>query len=162
VSVCTVCDGVREAAGGGWVGGRGGVQSDDPRPPRRQHWGGTPCLVSSEISRQSQQRGDAASGGEGRMPHRGGSDGVSCARCDRRQVSSSAGELSGRSVDDMKYGLGLGGCALQPPPREENLSRGKKPEFEDGCRRYGDESAGWDEGGKGGGGEVPPGVDSGL
>jgi hypothetical protein len=60
------------------VGVEGGVvQSNGPRPHLRQHRGGTPSLVSSETSGRSQQRGNAASGGEGRTPHRGGSNGVS-------------------------------------------------------------------------------------
>ena len=119
------CDGVSEAGGGGVVGWGGVVvRSDGPRPPRRRHRGGTPVLVSSETSGRLQQRGDAAGGGEDRTLHRGGSNGVSCTRGDDRwQVSSSAGGRSDRLVGGMTHGLGLGGCALRPPPREQNLSR---------------------------------------
>ena len=78
--------------------GEGGVvvQSDSPRPPRRRHRGGTPVLVSGEAPRRLQQRDDAGGGREGLVLHRGDSDGVSCARCDRQQVSLSAGGLSDR------------------------------------------------------------------
>ncbi len=57
----------------------------------------------------------------------------------------------------MTDGLGLGGCALQPPPKEENLSRGENLGADNGGGRYGDESAEWDEGkeGEGFGGRVP-------
>jgi hypothetical protein len=75
------------------VGVGGVVQSDGPRPPLRQHGGSTLGLVSSETSGRS--RDAASSSGEVRTPHRGGSDGVSCARGDR---SSSSGEISDRSV----------------------------------------------------------------
>jgi hypothetical protein len=88
--------------GWGWggVGWGGGVvvQSDGPRPPRRRHRGGTPVVVSSETPERLQQRDDAAGGREGRALHRGGSDGDSCVRCDRQQVSLSAGGLSNRLV----------------------------------------------------------------
>ncbi len=73
MSACMVCDGVNEAAGGGW-GWRGRVvQSYGPRPPSAA----APGLVSSETSGRSQQHDDAASGGEGRTPHRGCFNGVS-------------------------------------------------------------------------------------
>jgi hypothetical protein len=127
VSACMVCDGVSKLAGAGW-GWRGRVvQSYGPHPPRRQHRRGTPVLVSSETSGLSQQSDDAASGGEGRTPHRGSSDGVSCACGDRRQpeVSSSAGELSDRSVVDMKYGLGLDKRAFRPAPGRKTSHEGK-------------------------------------
>ncbi len=57
MSVCMVCDGVSGA--GGWGGGedeRAVVGSGSPRPPQRQHRGGTPFLTSSEASGRSQQR----------------------------------------------------------------------------------------------------------
>jgi hypothetical protein len=86
-------------------------------------WHTSPSVAAPRRnSRPVVQRGhgdDAAGGGEDRLSHCGGSDGVSCARGDRRQVSTN--ELSDR---DMKYGLGLGGCGLQPPPREEKTSLG--------------------------------------
>jgi hypothetical protein len=109
-SACILCDGVSEAARVGWK--RRVVQSDGPRPSWGQHGGGKPILESIKTS------GDDATSG-GRTPHRGGPDGVSCARGDRLQVFSSAGELSDRPVDDMKYGLGLGECAPRPPPRRK-------------------------------------------
>ncbi len=56
--------------------------------------GGTPTLTSDETSRLTQQRGDAAGGGDGSTLHRGGSDGVSCSNGDRQQVSIPAGGLS--------------------------------------------------------------------
>ena len=74
------------------------VQSESPRPPRRQHRGGTPTLTFDETSRRTQQRGDAAGGGDGSTLHRGGSDGVSCANGDRQQVSIPAGGLSDKLV----------------------------------------------------------------
>jgi hypothetical protein len=85
-----------------------------------------------------------------------------CAHGDRWQVSSSTGELSesDRSVVDMKYGLGLGECALQQPPRDENLSLAW-----DLTMAAGDivMRALWDEGRGGAGGKrSSPGVDSGL
>jgi hypothetical protein len=119
VSECMVCDGVSGAGGGG--GGedeRVVVGSGSPRPPRLQHRGGTPVQTPSEASGRSQQRGCAASGGEG-TAHRGGSNGVSCARGGGLQASSSSGGLSDRLVGDMTFGLELGGCALQQPPRQE-------------------------------------------
>jgi hypothetical protein len=120
-----------EPEGGG--GGGGGLCSPMANVPLSgSTGGGTPVLVSSKTSRRSRQRDDAASGREGQTPHRGGSDGVSCAHGDRLQVSSSAGEPSDRSVVDMKYGLGLGECALQSPPREENLARGMTLGFDNG------------------------------
>jgi hypothetical protein len=51
-----MCDGVIGA--GGWGGvedERAVVGSGSPRPPRRQHRGGTSVLMSSEASGQSQQ-----------------------------------------------------------------------------------------------------------
>jgi hypothetical protein len=75
------------------------------------------------------------------MCHRGGSDG-------RRHVSSSTGGLSGRLVGDMKHGFGLGGCALRPPSRGGNLSRGNP--------------GSWDREKKGGGGEGEGGRGVGL
>ena len=85
--------------GVGWGGvGVGVVQSDSPRPPRRRHRGGTPVLVSSETPERLQQRDDAAGGREGLALHLGGSDGVSCTRCGRQQVSFSAGGQSDRLV----------------------------------------------------------------
>ncbi len=90
MSSCMVCDGVSGADGGG--GGedeRAVVGSGSPRPPRRQHRGVTPVPTPSEASDQSQQRGCAAGGGKG-TAHRGGSDGVSCARGGGLQASSSA------------------------------------------------------------------------
>ncbi len=36
------------------------------------------------------------------------------------------------------YGLELGGCALRPPPREENPSQGETLGFDGGGERYGD------------------------
>ncbi len=141
MSVCMVCDGVSGAGGGG--GGedeRAVVGSGSPRPPRRQHRGGTPVPTPSEASGRSQQRGCAAGGGEG-TAHRDGSNGVSFARGGGLQAFSSAGGLSDRSVGDMTYGLELGGCALRPPPREENPSRGKPLGFDGGGGRYGDGGA---------------------
>ena len=79
--------------GGGRGGGRMIVRSDSPHPPRWQHRGGPPILMPSETPGRLRQRGGAAGGGEGRMLHRGSSDGVSCARGDRQQVSCSAGGL---------------------------------------------------------------------
>jgi hypothetical protein len=83
-----------EWGGGGEVGTVGCVivRSDSPRPPRWQHRGGTPILMPSETPGRLRLRhgGDAASGGEGRMLHRGSSEGVSCARGDGQQVSCSA------------------------------------------------------------------------
>jgi hypothetical protein len=75
---------------------------------------GTPVLVPGEASRQLQPRGDTA----------GDTDGDSCVREDRQQVSSSTGKLSGGLVGGMKHGLELGECVLRLPPREANLSRG--------------------------------------
>jgi hypothetical protein len=57
--------------GGGVV-----VQSESPRPPRRQHRGGTPFLMSGETSERLQQRDDAAGGWEDSTFHCGGSNGV--------------------------------------------------------------------------------------
>ena len=113
--------------------GRGGVvvQSNSPRPPRRQHRGGTPFLMSGETSERLQQRDDAAGGWEDSTFHCGGSNGVSCARDDRRQVSFPAGGLVNRLVGDVKHGSVLGGCMLpQPPPggktsHEETLGFGR-------------------------------------
>ena len=76
----------------------GEVQSGSPRPPRRQHRGGTPILMSGETSGRLQQRDDAAGGGEGSTLPRGGSDGVSCACDGRQQVPFPAGGLSDRLV----------------------------------------------------------------
>ena len=141
MSACMVCDGISGAVGGrGDEDERAVVGSCSPRPPRRQHREGTPVPTSSEASGRSQQRGCAAGGGEG-MAHRGSSDGVSCTRGGGLQASSSAGGLSDRLVGDMTYGLELGGCALRPPPREENPSRGKPLEFDGGGARYGVGSA---------------------
>ena len=117
------------------------VRPDSPRPLRRQHRGGTPVLVPGEASRRLQQRGDTAGGGEDRVCRRGSSDGDSCVREGRQQVSSSTGGLSGGLVGGMKHGLELGDCALRLPPREENLSRGKPLGFDDGHGRYGDGGA---------------------
>ncbi len=125
--------------GSGWGGEV--VESGSPRPPRRRHREGTPVLMSSEASGRSRQRDGAAGGEEGYTPHRDGSDGISFARGDRRQVSSSAGGLSDRSVGDMTYGLGLGGCALRLPPREERPLTRKTLGFDGGSWRYGDRSA---------------------
>ena len=105
-------------------GGRGVVvRSDSPRPPRRQHRGGSSGLMSSETSGRLQQRDDAAGGEEGRTLHPGGTDGVSCAGGGRQLVFSSASGLSDRLIGDMKHGLGSSGCVLRPPPGEENFSR---------------------------------------
>ena len=80
MSACMVCDGVSGAGGGGGdEDERAVVGSGSPRPPRRQHRGGTPVPTSSEASGRFQQLGCAAGGGEGKA-HRDGSDGVSCAR----------------------------------------------------------------------------------
>ena len=125
MSAGMVCDGVSGAGGGGGdEDERAVVGSCSPRPPQWQYRGGTPVPTPSEASGRSQQRGCAAGGGEG-TAHRGGSDGVSCACGGELQASSSAGGLSDRVVDDVTFGLELGGCALRPPPREENPSRGK-------------------------------------
>ena len=94
----------------------------------------------SEASGRSQQRGCAAGGGEG-TAHREGSNSVSFAHGGGLHVSSSAGGLSDSSEGDMTYGSELGGCALRPPPREENPSRGKPLEFDGGGARYGVGSA---------------------
>ena len=59
-------------------------------------------------------------------------DGVSGARGGARQVSSSAGWLSDRPTGDMACGLGLGGCALRPPPREEEHLTEKTLGFDGG------------------------------
>ena len=136
MSASLMCDGVSKTGGGAVVG------SGSPRPPRRQHRGGTPVPTSSEASGRSQQRGCAAGGGEG-MAHRGSSDGVSCTRGGALQASSSAGGLSDRLVGDMTYGLELGGCALRlctalrPPPREEKPLTRKTLGLDGGCGRYG-------------------------
>jgi hypothetical protein len=114
MSACMGCCGVSETRGGGLV-----VQSDDPRLLLRKHRG---VLVSSGTSCRLQQRDNVSCGEEGRMPYPGGSDGVSCASGDRRQVTSSASGLSDRSVGDMTDGYGLGGCALQSPPGREKPS----------------------------------------
>jgi hypothetical protein len=56
VSACMLCDGVSGAGGGG--GGedeKAVVGSGSPRPPRRQHRGGTPVPTPSEASGRSQQ-----------------------------------------------------------------------------------------------------------
>jgi hypothetical protein len=99
---------------------------DGPRPLLRQHRGGVPILVSDEASRWLQQRCATAGGGEDhwQVCCRGSSDGESCVREDRRQLSSSIGDLSGGLVSGMKHGLELGDCALRLPQREENLLRG--------------------------------------
>ena len=110
--------------GGGEGGGGMIVRSDSPRPPRRQHRGGSPVVVSGATPGRLRQRDDTAGGGEDHTLHRGSSDGVSCTRDDRQQVSSSAGRLSDRLVGDMKHDLGLGGRTLPPPPRGNNLLRG--------------------------------------
>jgi hypothetical protein len=89
---------------------------------------------------RTQERGCAAGGGEG-TAHRDGFDSVSCARGGGLQASSSASGLSDMLVGDMTYGLELGGCALRPPPREENPSRGKTLRFDGGGGRYGGGSA---------------------
>ncbi len=97
MSAFMVCDGVSGAGGGG--GGedeRAFVGSCSPRPPRRQHRGGTPVPTPSEASGLSQQCGCAACGGEG-TAHRDGSDGISCAHGGGLQASSSSGGLSERS-----------------------------------------------------------------
>ncbi len=57
-------------------------------------------------------------------------------------MSSSTGGLSSGLVGGMKHGLELGDCALRLPLREENLSRGKTPGFDNGHGRYGDGGAG--------------------
>jgi hypothetical protein len=64
MSACMVCDGVIGAR----KGAVGVMQSDGPRPPRRQHRGGTPGLESSGSSGRSQQRGDDTCGGEDPTP----------------------------------------------------------------------------------------------
>jgi hypothetical protein len=56
------------------------------------------------------------------MSRRGSSDGSSCVREDGWQVSSSTGGVLGGLVGGVKYDLELGDCALQLPPREENLA----------------------------------------
>jgi hypothetical protein len=118
--------GVSEVEWGGWGGGMI-VRSDSPRPPRRRHRGGTPVLMPNEASKRLQQCDDTASGGEGRVVHRGSSDDVSCARDDRQQVPCSAGGLSDRLVGDMEHGSVLGGCELRLPPWEEKLLTEQKP-----------------------------------
>jgi hypothetical protein len=100
------------------------VRPDGPRPLRRQHRGGTQVLMPGEASRRLQQRGNTSGGGEDRVCRRGSSDGDSCVREGRRQVSSSTSGLSGGLVGGMNHGLELGECAPRLPPREENLSRG--------------------------------------
>ena len=79
--------------GGGRGGGRMIVRSDSPRPPRRQHRGGSPVVASDATPGQLRQRDDTAGGGEGRARDRGSSDGVTCTRDDRQQVPCSAGGL---------------------------------------------------------------------
>jgi hypothetical protein len=140
---------------GEWLvrqGGWGIVRNDGPRPPRRRHRGGTPvlvsirltsrltsrltastvppALVSGETSGRLQQRDGAAGGGEDRARHRGGSDGVSCSRGDRQQVSCSAVGLSvrvsDRLVGAMKRGTLLGTCELRPPSWEEKSLTGQE------------------------------------
>jgi hypothetical protein len=83
VSEYMTCDGISRAGRGVChVCHRVCVQSNGPRPPWQQHRGGTPSWCSARIcaekSGRPQQRDDAASAGEDRTPHRGGSDGVSC------------------------------------------------------------------------------------
>jgi hypothetical protein len=77
--------------------------------------------MPGEASRWLQPRGDTAGGGEDRVRRRGSTDGYSCVREDRQQVSSSAGGQSGGLVGGMKHGLELGECVLLLPPREANL-----------------------------------------
>ncbi len=111
MSECMACDGVSGAGGGGGdEDERAVVGSGSPRPPRRQHRGGTPVPTS---------------------------DGVSCARGGGLQASSSAGGLWDRLVGDMTYGLELGGCALRPPPREEKSLTRVTLGFDGGGGRYG-------------------------
>jgi hypothetical protein len=69
------------------------------RLPSRQHW----CPARHQGGSSSVRDG-AAGSGEGRTRHRAGSDGVSCARGVRQQVSGSAGGLSDRLVGGMKHG----------------------------------------------------------
>ena len=76
---------------GGW--GWGGWLCSSPRPPRRQHRGGSPVVASDATPGQLRQRDDTAGGGEGRARDRGSSDGVTCTRDDRQQVPCSAGGL---------------------------------------------------------------------
>jgi hypothetical protein len=82
-----------------WEWGEGGevgcviVRSDSPRPPRRQHRGGSPVVASDATPGRLRQRDDTAGGGEGRARNRGSSDGVTCTRDDRQQVPCSAGGL---------------------------------------------------------------------
>ncbi len=79
--------------GVGWAGGVGRVvvRSSSPRPPRRQHRGGSPVVASDATPGRLRQRDDTAGGGEGwRARNRGSSDGVTCTRDDRQQVPCSA------------------------------------------------------------------------
>ncbi len=80
---------------------------DGPRPLLQQHQGGMPILVSDEASRWLQQRCATAGGGEDhwQVCCRGSSDGESCVREDRRQVSSSIGDLSGGLVGGIEAWL---------------------------------------------------------
>ncbi len=80
------------------MGGEVVVQSKSPRPPERHHRRGTPTLASDETSRRTQQRCDAAGGGDGSTLYCGGPNGVSCANGDRQQVSIPAGGLSDKLV----------------------------------------------------------------
>jgi hypothetical protein len=63
--------------------------------------GPTPALVPGEASRWLQPRGDTAGGGEDRLCSRGSTDGDSCVREDRPQMSSSTGGLC---VEDIHFG----------------------------------------------------------
>ena len=84
-----------------------------------------------------QHCGDTAGGGEDRACRRSSSDGDSCVREGRQEISSSTDGLSGRLVGGMKHGLELGDCALRLPPRGET-SREETLGFDNGHGRYGD------------------------
>jgi hypothetical protein len=99
--------------------------------------------VSGATPGRLRQRDDTASGGEDHTLHRGSSDGVSCTRDDRQQVSSSAGRLSDRLVGDMNYYEAWLRVRWKNTPAaaqgEQPLTR--RPWGFRGSGRYGDESA---------------------
>ncbi len=135
MSVCMVCDGVSGAGGGGGgVRMRGRLWGQVVRvPPGGSTEGALPsrCPARHRVGPSSvavlpmAERGTA---------HRGGSDGVSCARGGGLQASSG---LSDRLVGDTAYGLELGGCALPPSPRGGKPLTRKPLGFDGGCGRYG-------------------------
>ena len=79
-------------------------------------------LAASEPPGRLRQRDDAAGGGEGRMPHGGGSHGISCARDSGRQAPFSACGLLRvvcewlRVLGDVPPGAPMGGkpCVGKP------------------------------------------------